>query len=196
MSAALCLQAALCLKPTQSAPSAMLASEFRFQLVKQIPNLERRAIRLVRTREAALELVQDSLERALRFESHVEAGTNLPAWLHTLMYRVFVTQFRRQVRTRRTDLHLQRDPCSEFRPEYGLETATLGNSLAQSLQALPPAFRDVVVLVDVEASTYREAAAELGIPLGTVMSRLARGRRMLRQGLTRERNPERVRLPG
>jgi RNA polymerase sigma-70 factor, ECF subfamily len=123
------------------------------------------------------------IERAFRFRGRFKGGTNLLAWLHTLMYRVFVTQFRRKRRARVLEQQVAYDPCGAFSPEYGLIQTPLGTTVTQALEALPPAFREVVLLVDIREATYRETAEQLGVPVGTVMSRLFRARRLLRERL-------------
>jgi RNA polymerase sigma-70 factor, ECF subfamily len=159
------------------------AARFRADIVTHIPLLHRRALRLVRSADAAFELVQDSVERALRFERHFQSGTNLVAWLHTLMYRVFVSQFRRKRRSYALDLQVAHDPCAAFLPDYGLVETPISSKLEQALAELPPLFRDVLLLVDIQEATYRESAEQLGVPIGTVMSRLFRARRLLRERL-------------
>ncbi len=151
-------------------------------LVALVPELRARAARLTGDRVAADDLVQDTVERALRFAEQYERGTNLRAWAYQILFSVFVTRYRRMRRERNALRHLAADPCAWTVPQP-FAPPDLGAPLMPSTQAkldsLPEGFRQVVVLVDLEEKSYREAASELGVPVGTVMSRLHRGRRIL-----------------
>lgn len=155
---------------------------FLAQLLSHRPELRRRALRLARCEVAADDLTQDALERALRFRDQYRAGTNLRAWLHQVLFSVFVTRYRRLRRERAALRVLADDPASwaaEARfasPEAHLP---VGVPIRRMLDALPPGFADVVGVVDLGGATYREASALLGIPVGTVMSRLHRARERL-----------------
>ncbi len=156
--------------------------ELRKGLVRLVPELRGRALRLTGNSATADDVVQDTIERALRFGEQYERGTNLRAWAFQILFSVFVTRYRRQRREGRALKSLTGDPCAwttreAFAPpdrQVGLSTST-----RLELDTLPSGFRRVVVLVDLEERSYREAADELGLPLGTVMSRLHRGRKML-----------------
>jgi RNA polymerase sigma-70 factor (ECF subfamily) len=143
-------------------------------------------MKLAGDRVAADDLVQDAVERALRFASQYEPGTNLRAWAHQILFSVFVTRYRRVRRERNALRILVSDPCAWTAPEPfappGAEVA-LTPSTRRRLEALPRGFRDVIELVDLGQQSYREAATRLGVPVGTVMSRLHRGRRMLAEQL-------------
>jgi RNA polymerase sigma-70 factor (ECF subfamily) len=151
-------------------------------LIAMMPELRNRALRLSADRALADDLVQDTIERALRFAAQYERGTNLRAWAYQILFSVFVTRYRR-VRRERTALKaLALDPCAWTHPEAFAPPdsgAQLTPKTKKHLDALPAGFRSVVTLVDLEQRSYREAATELGLPVGTVMSRLHRGRRML-----------------
>jgi RNA polymerase sigma-70 factor (ECF subfamily) len=137
------------------------------------------------------DIVQDTFERALRFEGQYEEGTNLRAWAHQILFSVFVTRWRRRRRDRRALERLASDPCAWTVPS-GLgtpdtERSSLLPSAQRILDALPRGFREVVVIVDLEQRPYRDAARQLGIPVGTVMSRLHRARKLLAHQMTGER---------
>jgi RNA polymerase sigma-70 factor (ECF subfamily) len=166
--------------------SSALASApqgFRAGLVGLLPDLRARSIRLCGDRVLADDIVQDTLERALRFEGQYEEGTNLRAWAHQILFSVFVTRWRRRRRDRRALERLASDPCAWTSPSGPGAPDTGKGSLLPSAQrildALPPGFREVVVIVDLEQRPYRDAARQLGIPVGTVMSRLHRARKLL-----------------
>jgi RNA polymerase sigma-70 factor (ECF subfamily) len=147
-----------------------------------VPELRGRACRLAGDPTTAEDIVQDTVERALRFSSQYERGTNLRAWVYQILFSVFVTRYRRSRREKNALRSLMLDPCAWTMPERFASPevgAGLSPSAQGKLDALPESFRTVLKLVDLGDLTYREAAIELGVPVGTVMSRLHRGRKML-----------------
>jgi RNA polymerase sigma-70 factor (ECF subfamily) len=151
-------------------------------LTKLQPELMGRALRMARRADVAEDLVQDTVERAIRFQDHYEPGTNLRAWAYQILFSVFVTRYRRVRRERNALKSLAGDPCAWTVPNAFKApdaTAPLLPSTQAKLDSLPEGFRAVLVLVDLDELSYREAASELGVPVGTVMSRLHRGRRLL-----------------
>jgi RNA polymerase sigma-70 factor, ECF subfamily len=163
----------------QTKLSAPVADGIRKNLTALTPELFCRALRMARSPEAAEDLVQDTVERAIRFEAQYQPGTNLRAWVYQILFSVFVTRCRRYRRERNALDVLSTDPCAWTMPERAAEMRDLSPPVARALNTLPKAFRDVVVLVDIEELSYKDAAAHLGVPVGTVMSRLHRGRRAL-----------------
>ena len=143
--------------------------------VALIPRLRRYARALVADRSSADDLVQDTLERAWTRLHLWQRGTDLRAWLFTVMHNVHVN------RTRGSRHHL---PFDEDAPETGVvpaENSALElRDLDRALAALPVEQREVLLLVALEDMSYAEMSAALGIPLGTVMSRLSRARERLR----------------
>jgi RNA polymerase sigma-70 factor (ECF subfamily) len=168
------------------------AGELRDGLSALVPELRARAIRLTSDRAAAEDITQDCIERALRFADQYERGTNLRAWAFQILFSVFVTRWRRQRRERTALEQLATDPCAWTIPEAFLRPDAGGGAMSEStrrkLNALPPGFRDVVVMVDLEQRSYRDAARELGVPVGTVMSRLHRARKLLAEQMKDERD--------
>jgi RNA polymerase sigma-70 factor (ECF subfamily) len=163
-------------------------AELRAGLVTLTPELRGRAVRLSGDRTTADDIVQDTIERALRFAPQYERGTNLRAWVFQILFSVFVTRYRRSRRERNALKHLVADPYEWTTPEPFASTesqSALTPSTRAKLESLPEAFRAVIVLVDIEESTYRDAAAMLGVPVGTVMSRLHRGRRLMAEKMMR-----------
>lgn len=145
------------------------------RLVELIPRLRRYARALAGDRASADDLVQDTLERAWAKLHLYRRGTDLRAWLFTVMHNVHVNKVRA---TRPTD------PLDEDLPEMALR-APQGDSLAmrdldRSIALLPSEQRAVLLLVTLEEMSYEEVARTLGIPMGTVMSRLSRAREKLR----------------
>jgi RNA polymerase sigma-70 factor (ECF subfamily) len=141
------------------------------------------ARRLTRDRGEAEDLVQATALRALAFAGSYQPGTNLKGWLHQVLDSVFVSGCRRRMRERRALIGMESDPCAWFRHDALPAMRELSPPVASALARLPAGYRDVVRLVDVEELSYRDAASELAVPLGTVMSRLHRGRRLLAENL-------------
>ena len=156
------------------------ASEVRAKLEELMPQLRLRALKLCRDRDAADDLLQETALRALSFEASYRRDTNVKAWLYQILFSVFITRCRRRRRSGRFMAEHAADPtlwCGDRavpQPNEGLSPP-----VERALQALPEHFGRVVVLVDLREMSYGEAAAQLGVPIGTVMSRLHRGRRLL-----------------
>jgi RNA polymerase sigma-70 factor (ECF subfamily) len=154
-----------------------------------IPRLRRFARALTGSREAADDLTQDTLERAWAKRELWQAGTNLRAWLFAVMHGVFVNGRRRGRLTESLDApeHAARERADDA---ASAETAIAVRELREALLRLPEEQRQIVLLVGLEQFSYAEAAEVLSVPIGTVMSRLARGRERLRQ-LLEEGSPDR-----
>jgi RNA polymerase sigma-70 factor (ECF subfamily) len=161
-------------------------SEIRARLTTYGPDLYARALRLSRNEAVARDVLQDTFERALRFEGQYEPNSNLRAWLQRILLSVFVTRCRRLRRERRALENLTHDPCAWTLPEKPAVPQALSPSIERALLSLPSAFRQAVELVDIADMSYRDAATIIGVPLGTVMSRLHRGRRILADALREE----------
>jgi len=167
------------------------AAELHAGLVELVPELRLRALRLCGDRALAADIVQDALERALRFAVQYERGTNLRAWLFQILFSVFVTRWRRRRRERHALENLAADPCAwtSARPFAAPDVGegALSASTRRKLDALPEGFRAALVMVDLEQRSYRDAARQLGVPVGTVMSRLHRARKLLAAQMADER---------
>lgn len=151
-------------------------------LASLIPELRGRAFRLCGDAATAADIAQDTVFRALRFATQYERGTNLRAWAYQILFSVFVSRYRRRRREKNALRRLSDDPCAWTIPErFPMPDAatSLMPTTQSKLDGLPETFRSVLKLVDLDELTYREAAAELGVPVGTVMSRLHRGRKLL-----------------
>ena len=147
-----------------------------------IPRLRRYALALTGNREAADDLTQDALERAWRKRALWQPGTDLRAWLFTVMHNVYVNG----VRSARATESLDEDGPRRTRSAHcrrGLRPMAMlcCPNCARHWSLLVPEQREVVLLVGLEQMSYAEAAAVLEVPIGTVMSRLARGRERLRE---------------
>jgi RNA polymerase sigma-70 factor, ECF subfamily len=169
-----------------SAPS----SSFTAEIMRLLEPLYATAMRLTRNRADAEDLVQDTFVKALRFEDRFTAGTNLKAWLFTILHNTWKNRMRGAAREP-VDVDSERVEqagASEGlvaveTPERILLRATLDADLQAALDEMPEAFRQAVWLRDVEEFSYAEIAEMLDVPVGTVMSRISRGRRLLARRL-------------
>ena len=158
-------------------------SEFHRLIEQQIPRLRRYARALTRNRERADDLVQDTLSRALVKEQFWQPGTNLRAWLFTIMHNQNVNNVRLAVReSRMVDMEQLSPMPATTDPTASRQMFELERALAQ----LPLEQRQVILLVGLEGMSYEDAAGILSVPVGTVRSRLSRGRDILRRLLDME----------
>ena len=161
---------------------------FTREALSYVDSLFGTALRLTRRPADADDLVQDTYLKAFRSASQFQRGTNLKAWLFTILHNTF-RNMRRHDGRNPVDVdseYVEQAPSrapNEFSPEELLTRATLDRDLQAALDALPAAFRQAVWLRDVEELTYAEIAGVLGVPMGTVMSRISRGRRALHERL-------------
>ncbi|HEX5501277.1 MAG TPA: sigma-70 family RNA polymerase sigma factor [Thermomicrobiales bacterium] len=160
--------------------------------------LYRTALRLSRNPQDAEDLVQETYLNAFRALDRFEEGTNLRAWLFRILNNAFISHYRRRKRRPSSSL----DDVSDFylydhlvdipgaspaeSPEQEVLNRIGDEAILGALEELPVEFRQVELLADVEGFAYREIADILGIPIGTVMSRLYRARRRLQKVLWRE----------
>ena len=146
------------------------------------------ALKLARSRDDAEDLVSDTLLRAFERWRQYRLGTNIRAWLFTILYRVFISR-RRRIDAREVPVGDDRDGRSvldtigDGDPERGFYDSFVDEGIQQAIDALPEEYRSAVVLSDVHEMPYAEIAAVLGVPEGTVKSRLFRGRRILQKKL-------------
>jgi RNA polymerase sigma-70 factor (ECF subfamily) len=165
--------------------------KFEAEALSCYADVSRYALSLARNEHDADDLVQETYARALRYWERFAPGSNCRAWLFTICRN---WHYRRWERERRHIDHLElfrRQPAeyglgswSEFDLDARLEAIDIHTYLVRALAALPEPFRRVVELVHLEDRTYDEAAASLGIAVGTVRSRLHRARALLRRTLT------------
>jgi RNA polymerase sigma factor (sigma-70 family) len=159
------------------------------RLVDLIPRLRRYARALVGERAGADDLVQDTLERAWSKLHLYRRGTDLRAWLFTVMHNVHVNKLRAARPT---------DPLEEAMPELAQRAAQtdalLVRDLDRAIARLPADQRAVLLLVTLEEMSYEEVARTLGIPIGTVMSRLSRAREKLRAMMLGQTPPAKLKI--
>lgn len=155
------------------------------QLTAEIPRLRRYARALTRHPQTADDLVQDCLERAWRKAHRWEAGSDLRAWLFTVMHNVYINGLRRKRPETEPMAHEDYEDPRPQAPEGGLQLRDLERGLTQ----LPPEQREVLLLVCLEEMTYEQVATVTGVPIGTVMSRLHRARERMRAFMAGEQRP-------
>lgn len=152
--------------------------EFVNALVAQLPGLRRYAAALVGNAAQADDLVQDSIERALRQSAQLRELDKLPGWLRRILYNKYMDELRRdRSRGRQQDITESANDQELSIPAYD---GTAMRDFVKAINALSAEHRQILLLVGLEDLSYQEISDELGIPLGTVMSRLARARERLR----------------
>lgn len=179
---------------TAPADDPALVARFERDVLPLMPGLYSAAIRLTRNPTDAEDLVQETYLRAYRGFAGFEEGTNLKAWMYRILTNTFINTYRKKQREPLTvsadedieDWYLY-DRLGESGVEASAETEVLDRipdeDVQAALEALPEGFRLAVLLADVEGFSYKEIAEILDIPIGTVMSRLHRGRRALEKAL-------------
>jgi RNA polymerase sigma-70 factor (ECF subfamily) len=169
---------------------------FADQAMDHMSSLYTAALRMTRNPADAEDLVQETYLKAYRGFNSFQEGTNLRAWLYKILTNTFINSYRaKKRRPDETDLDNVED-LYLYRRLGGLEAATAGRSaedevldhftdehVKAALEALPEQFRMAVLLADVEGFSYKEIADILDVPIGTVMSRLHRGRKALQKAL-------------
>jgi RNA polymerase sigma-70 factor, ECF subfamily len=168
---------------------------FADEALSYIDALYGTALRLTRRAQDAEDLVQDTYLKAFRASSQFARGTNLKAWLFTILHNTFRNMRRHDVRNpvdvNSETVEQAADAAGDDRtPEQLLTRAALDAELQAALDSLPDAFRQAVWLRDVEEFSYAEIAGIVDVPIGTVMSRISRGRKMLHERLARGRANE------
>ncbi|HHL71855.1 MAG TPA: sigma-70 family RNA polymerase sigma factor [Bacteroidetes bacterium] len=153
------------------------------------------ALRLARNEQDAEDLVQDTYMRAFRFFDKFEPGTNFKAWLFKILTNTFINSYRKKTRQpqrvdfdkvsyalpeeEKTDNHVKESSPRSFNPE--LYRKLFDDQITEALDRLTDDFRLVVVLCDIHGFSYKEIADIIGTPIGTVMSRLSRARKILQK---------------
>jgi RNA polymerase sigma-70 factor, ECF subfamily len=173
------------------AEDARERARFEEEVLQLADQVYRVARRLVSSREEAEDLVQETYARAFRSWRSYTAGTNLRAWLFRILTNLNIDRGRREQRAPATEpleegdyfLYNRLEEDGGAADEERVVQRLSQDGIVRALSAVPHDFRDVIVLVDIGDFSYQEAAQILDIPVGTVMSRLHRGRRVLKREL-------------
>jgi RNA polymerase sigma-70 factor (ECF subfamily) len=175
---------------TSTSPVVATAWDFRAGDLPFADALFGAAMRLTRNRQDAEDLLQETYLKAYAHYDGFSEGTNLKAWLFRILKNSFINDYRhRKIAPPEVDLETQDESAFDRRaadgpnPETQMLDGSLDDRVARALASLPEEFRLVVELSDLQDFSYREVAGILEIPLGTVMSRLYRGRRLLEEAL-------------
>lgn len=170
------------------------SAEFEKMVLEHLNMLYAVALRLTRNPTDAQDLTQNAIVKALRFHDRFKDGTYIKAWLLTILRNTFINEYRSKAR-RLDSVELT---GGEAAPPVSPETSNIGEDTAEAktdllellddevraaLDSLPDDFRLAVIMADLEDRSYKEIADVIGCPLGTVMSRLFRGRKLLRDRL-------------
>ena len=182
--------------PINEATENKVTEDFEAGVLAQLDSLYRTALRLTHNQQEAEDLVQETMLKAFRFAKSYTPGTNLRAWLFRILNTSAINRYRKQA------THPTTTPLPEGEDFYlynrisdmsGQELSNaaeeevlskyLDEDVFNALNALPINFRMPVILADIEGMSYKEIAETLQIPIGTVMSRISRGRRQLQHTL-------------
>lgn len=169
-------------------------ADFERDAMQYAPQLYSAALRMTRNSADAEDIVQETFLKAYRAYDSFEEGTNLKAWLYRILTNTYINKYRKQQRRpsevelgELQDLYLFRRLGESSGASYSAEKEALDQfvdtDIIEALESLPESFRMPVVLADVDGFSYKEIADILDIPIGTVMSRLHRGRKALQRKL-------------
>lgn len=170
------------------------SEDFEALLIQHMDVFHAIAMRLTHNPVDAQDLVQEALARALKFHYRFQEGTYFKAWMLTIIRNTFINDYRKKARRPRVVTWDDADAPPPQRPDPNLGYLSeeiksndvlecLDDDVRQAVEALPDGHRETVILADLQSMSYKEIAAALNCPVGTVMSRLHRGRRLLRHTL-------------
>src|SRR6266545_3850480 len=171
-----------------------LTEEFERVAIPHLSYIYTAAFYLTKNEQEAEDLAQDTYVRAFRFFRKFEPGTNCRAWLLSIQRHLFINRYQKRkkqpelidwakIDREYESLVLDEEYTDRYNPERLLCSDAMAPEVQRALKALPEEFRLAIILVDIDELTYEEAAQVIACPLGTVRSRLSRGRRMLQVAL-------------
>lgn len=182
--------AAMVVNGTGTNPPVERPARFDQEAMAQMDALYSFAFKLTKVREEAEDLVSDTMLRAFQRWRQFELGSNIRAWLFTILYHAFVSR-KRRVDAREVpmpeaeDGYNRLEPVADENPEASFFDSFIDEDVVRAIGELPEEYREALVMSDVHGLRYAEIAKVLGVPEGTVKSRLFRGRRLL-QGRLRD----------
>jgi RNA polymerase sigma-70 factor (ECF subfamily) len=157
----------------------MHKEQYNEEILPCVPDLSRTALRLTRGHALADDLVQETLTRAWQARASFQPGTNARAWTRRILFNTYINHYRKRKREREALEELRNMSRWTSRARHD----GFGDEVVAALGSLQPEFREAVELVDLRDLSYQDAADRLECPVGTVMSRLHRGRKRLRKAL-------------
>ena len=178
----------------KSVETSVRSSDFEDQVISHLDIMYAVALRLTRNPTEAEDLTQNALVKALRFHDKFKEGTYIKAWLLTILRNTFINEYRSKSR-RPTQVELsgtEAAPNVSPDPKVSLQMVPgrregllelLEDEVREALDAVPDDFRLAVIMADLEDKSYKDISDVMGCPIGTVMSRLYRGRKILREKL-------------
>jgi len=180
-------------KQRQVDNSTLVGNEFQALSFEHVDSLYNTAVRMTQNALDAEDLVQDVYLRAFRFFHRFERGTNFKAWIFKILTNTYINQYRKKI-NKPYHVDLEKIKYNYDDKEAAAQTSTqeserldyetlFDDEIKNALQQIPDEFRVVVLLADVESFSYKEVAKIIGCPIGTVMSRLSRGRKQLQNSL-------------
>ncbi len=180
-------------KQRQVDNSTLVGNEFQALAFEHVDSLYNTALRMTKNALDAEDLLQDVYLRAFRFFHRFEKGTNFKAWIFKILTNTYINQYRKKInKPYHVDLEKikynydNKEATAQISAQESerLDYETLfDDEIKNALQQIPDEFRVVVLLADVESFSYKEVAKIIGCPIGTVMSRLSRGRKQLQNYL-------------
>lgn len=191
------------LDETPAAEETPRSAEYEQLVLEHVDMLYAVALSLTRNPTDAEDLTQNTLVKALRFHEKFREGTYIKAWLLTILRNTFINEYRRRARRPAMVELTGAEAAPETGPERDAAVPVQGpaaeellelldDDVRNAIEALPSDFRQAVVMADLEERSYKEIADAMGCPIGTVMSRLFRGRRLLREQLEDYAREQRV----
>ena len=173
--------------------SALVGNEFQALAFEHVDSLYNTAVRMTKNALDAEDLLQDVYLRAFRFFHRFERGTNFKAWIFKILTNTYINQYRKKI-NKPYHVDLEKIKYNYDNKEATAQTSAqeserldyetlFDDEIKSALQQIPHEFRVVVLLADVESFSYKEVAKIIGCPIGTVMSRLSRGRKQLQNYL-------------
>jgi RNA polymerase sigma-70 factor (ECF subfamily) len=174
------------------------SKEFEEQVLEHIDMLHAVALRLTRNAADAEDLTQNTLVKALRFHDKFKEGTFIKAWLLTILRNTFINEYRKRSRTPLSVELTGAEAAEPATPSAANDDRVqnmlelLDDEVREAVESLPDDFRHAVIMADLEEKSYKDIAEFMGCPIGTVMSRLYRGRKILREKLSHYAHSQRL----